>query len=76
MGKVAKLVDSPQQGAVFHRPSPEMAKFNTALRQVMRVSKGDLNRLLEVDKETPLVPQKRGRKPKISALAPASHDRG
>jgi hypothetical protein len=44
--------------------SPEMARFNDALRQVMQVSKEDLKRLLAEDKITPLVPQKRGRKPK------------
>jgi hypothetical protein len=45
-------------------PSPEMQRFNETLRQVMQVSKEDLKRLLEKDKITPLVPQKRGRKPK------------
>ncbi len=52
--------------------SPEMARFNDALRQAMRVSKEDLRRLLAEDKLTPLVPQKRGRRPKSSV--PASHD--
>jgi hypothetical protein len=45
--------------------SPEMDRFNDALRQVMQVSKEDLKRLLADDKITPLVPQKRGRKPKL-----------
>lgn len=45
--------------------SPEMSRFNDALRQVMRVSKKDLTRLLEEDKVTPLVPQKRGPKPRL-----------
>jgi hypothetical protein len=44
--------------------SPEMLRFNDALRQAMQVSKADLKRLLAQDKVTPLVPQKRGRKPK------------
>jgi hypothetical protein len=44
--------------------SPEMTRFNDALRQAMQVSKTDLKRLLAQDKVTPLVPQKRGRKPK------------
>ena len=44
--------------------SPEMVRFNSALRQAMQVSKADLKRLLAQDKITPLVPQKRGRKPK------------
>lgn len=44
--------------------SPEMLRFNDALRQAMQVSKADLKRLLAQDKVNPLVPQKRGRKPK------------
>jgi hypothetical protein len=56
--------------------SPEMLRFNDALRQAMRVSKADLKRLLAEDKVTPLVPQKRGRKPKSSASGPASPCRG
>ena len=42
--------------------SPEMDRFNAALKQIMRVSKTDLNRLLAQDKVTPLAPQKRGPK--------------
>jgi hypothetical protein len=44
--------------------SPEMLRFNEALKQAVSVSKDDLKRLLAQDKITPLVPQKRGRKPK------------
>ena len=47
--------------------SEEMARFNAALKKVVRVSKSRLDYLLEVDKVAPLVPQKRGRKPKVSA---------
>jgi hypothetical protein len=54
--------------------SPEMARFNDALRQVMQVSKADLKRLLAEDRVTPLVPQKRGRKPKASARASGGTD--
>jgi hypothetical protein len=56
--------------------NPEMARFNDALRQAMQVSKADLKRLLAEDKVTPLVPQKRGRKPKSVASGPASHGKG
>lgn len=49
-------------------PSPEMQKFNAALKQVMTVSKVDLTRLLAEDKETPLVPQKRGPKAKSKRI--------
>jgi hypothetical protein len=52
-----------------------MVRFNDALRQAMRVSKADLKRLLAEDKVTPLVPQKRGRKPKSVASALASPDK-
>lgn len=56
--------------------SPEMERFNNALRQALQVSKADLNRLLAQDKVTPLVPQKRGRKPKSVASDPAFHGKG
>jgi hypothetical protein len=55
--------------------SPEMLRFNDALRQAMRVSKADLKRLLAQDKVTPLVPQKRGRKPKPVASDLVCRDR-
>lgn len=54
--------------------SPEMTRFNSALRQAMQVSKADLKRLLAEDKVTPLIPQKRGRKPKSVASVPAFRD--
>ena len=60
---------------VANTESPEMSRFNDALRQAMQVSKADLKRLLAEDKVTPLVPQKRGRKPKSSASGHASHGR-
>jgi len=55
--------------------SPEMARFNDALRQALQVSKSNLKRLLSEDRGTPLVPQKRGRKPKTSASSPASSEK-
>jgi hypothetical protein len=56
--------------------SPQMQRFNTALKQAMQVSKDDLKRLLAEDKVTPLVPQKRGRKPRPLTSVPASPGRG
>ena len=53
-----------------------MDRFRYALGNAVKVSKEDLNRLLAADKITPLVPQKRGRKPKSSASGLASSDRG
>jgi hypothetical protein len=53
-----------------------MARFRSALGNAMKVSKEDLNRLLAQDKITPLVPQKRGPRPKTSASARASAGRG
>jgi len=50
--------------------SPEMDRFNDALRQAMQVSKDDLKRLLAEDKVSPLAPQKRGRKPKLAQSKP------
>jgi hypothetical protein len=54
--------------------SPEMARFSAALRRVVSVTKADLKQLLAQDKLTPLVPQKRGRKPRSLASVPASPD--
>jgi hypothetical protein len=51
-----------------------MARFRSALGSAMKVSKEDLNRLLAQDKFTPLVPQKRGPKPKSAVSARASGD--
>jgi hypothetical protein len=55
--------------------SVEMGRFREALRGAMQVSKEDLKRLLAEDRVTPLVPQKRGRKPKSSASGHASPDK-
>jgi hypothetical protein len=46
--------------------TPEMARFNDALRSVMQVSKTDMNALLKDDKAIEAVRQKRGPKPKTS----------
>jgi hypothetical protein len=69
------ISNNPQVSPDFHS-SPEMVRFNAALRKVVRVSKSKLNRLLAEDRITPLAPQKRGRKPKILASAPASPGKG
>lgn len=54
--------------------TPEMARFNDALRQVMQVSKGDLQRLLHDDKAVQATRQKRGPKPSSSARASRDKD--
>jgi hypothetical protein len=45
--------------------SPEMARFNDTLRQVMRVSKEDLKEILAKEKAANADKPKRGPKPKI-----------
>lgn len=55
-------------------PDLSLARFNDALRGAMRVSKSELSDLLAKDRQTPLAPQKRGRKPKSAASGPASSD--
>lgn len=55
--------------------SPEMARFNSALRGVLRVSKGELNRLL-ADEKANAQPRKAGRKSTSSASSRVSGDRG
>jgi hypothetical protein len=54
--------------------TPEMARFNDALRQVMQVSKGDLQRLLHNEKAVEATRQKRGPKPSFSARASRDKD--
>jgi hypothetical protein len=52
--------------------TPEMARFNDALRQVMQVSKPELNALLKDEKAIEEVRQRKGPKPKTSASGRAS----
>jgi hypothetical protein len=54
------------------KPTPEMTRFNDALRQVVQVSKPELNSLLKDEKAIEGVRQKRGPRPKTSVSAPAS----
>jgi hypothetical protein len=56
--------------------SPEMAKFNSALRGALSISKSDLNRLLSEEKVSHNLKQKPGRKPKSVASAHVSSDKG
>jgi hypothetical protein len=56
--------------------SPEMDRFNIALRGALGLSKLDLNRLLSEEKVSHRLRQKPGRKPKSVASAPVSSDRG
>lgn len=52
--------------------TPEMTRFNDALRQVMQVSKTDLKSLLTNDEAIQATRQKKGPKPKPSASGRAS----
>jgi hypothetical protein len=52
--------------------SAEMMRFNESLRQVMQVTKPELNALLKDEKAIAEVRQKRGPRPKTSVSAPAS----
>jgi hypothetical protein len=55
--------------------TPEMARFNDALRQVMQVSKPELDALLKDDKAIESVRQRKGPKPKTSASGHVSRDK-
>jgi len=55
--------------------TPEMVRFNNALRQVMNVSKGELKALLKDEDAIEATRQKRGRHPKPSVSDPASRDK-
>ena len=54
--------------------SPEMAHFNDALRQVISVSKTELNRRLEADRQAKADKPKRGPKPKSSGHVSSDKD--
>jgi hypothetical protein len=56
-------------------PSPEMARFNDALRSVMTVTKPELMALLHDEKAVDAVRQRKGPKPKTSASARVSRDK-
>ena len=59
-----------------HQESSEMARFSTALRGALSISKSDLREMLAAEKAHPTLHQKRGRKPKSVASAPVSSDKG
>jgi len=52
-----------------------MARFQAALGGAMKIPKSKLNRLLLEDRITPLVPQRRGRRPTPLASVHASSGR-
>jgi hypothetical protein len=56
--------------------TPEMARFNDALRSVMTVTKPELTALLHDDRAIEAVRQRKGPKPKTSASARASGSKG
>jgi len=55
------------------KASPEMTRFNDALRQVMTVTKPELTAMLKDDAAVESVRQRKGPKPKISASGRAAH---
>jgi hypothetical protein len=56
------------------RETPDMARFNDALRQIMNVSKSELNRRLEADRRENEGRPKRGPKPKSSGHVSSDKD--
>ncbi len=58
------------------RKSTEYERFNSALKQVLQVSKTDLKQMLAEEKLASAGKPKRGPKPHSSASAPASDDEG
>lgn len=54
------------------KPSDEYTTFQNALRQVLTVSKADMNRMLAEEKAANAGKPKRGPKPKTSASGHAS----
>jgi hypothetical protein len=64
------------RGVKTSSSTPEFARFNEALRRVMTVTKPEMTALLHDDKALEGVRQRKGPKPKISASARASRDKG
>jgi hypothetical protein len=56
--------------------SAEMRRFNDALRGVLSVSKSDLNRMLEEERQSKIGKLKPGPKPRTSVSGHAANDRG
>jgi hypothetical protein len=54
------------------KSTPEMTRFNDALRQVMTVTKPELTALLHDKKAIEAVRQRKGPKPSVSAHASGS----
>lgn len=55
--------------------TPEMSRFNDALREVVKVSKSELDVLRKDQKAIETTRQKRGPRPKSSASDHASRDK-
>jgi len=58
------------------KPTEEFRRFDNAMRQILQVSKTDLNRMLAEEKAANAGKPKRGPKPKTSASGHASGDKG
>ena len=58
-----------------NQESQEMARFNTALRGALSLSKADLIQLTVCGKVSPNLKQKPGRNPKSAASGHASSDK-
>jgi hypothetical protein len=56
--------------------TPEMRRFNSALRDILHVSKGNLNQMLECERESKIGKLKPGPKPKTSASGHAVSEKG
>lgn len=56
--------------------SAEMRRFNNALRDVLSVSKSDLNQMLEAERQSKIGKTKPGPKPKTSASGHAASEKG
>jgi hypothetical protein len=55
--------------------TPEMQRFNGALRSVLSVSKSDMQKMLEDERQSKIGKVKPGPKPKASSLGHAVSDR-
>jgi hypothetical protein len=71
-----RLVSLGYHWPMKSKSSPEYQKFTGALRTVLSVSKADMNRMLEEERQSKIGKVKPGPKPKTSTSGHAVSDKG
>jgi hypothetical protein len=76
VGTKGALLHGRKMVGMSQRKSPEMQRFNDALRSVLSVSKSDMQKMLEHERQSKIGKVKPGPKPRTSASGRAVSDRG